>query len=62
MRVLLDESVPRRIATAFPESFGMRTVPQLDWAGCSNGELPGLLADHRFDLCRWHPSEPGAPF
>ena len=27
MRVLLDESVPRRLAAAFPESFGTRTVP-----------------------------------
>ena len=33
MRVLLDESVPRRLAAAFPEAFGTRTVQQMDWAG-----------------------------
>ena len=32
MRVLLDESVPRRLAAAFPESFGTRTVQQMGWA------------------------------
>ena len=49
MRVLLDESVPRRLAAAFPGSFGMRTVQQMGWAGCSNGELLRLAADHGFD-------------
>lgn len=34
MRVLLDESVPRRLAVAFPESFGTRTVQPMGWAGC----------------------------
>lgn len=50
MRVLLDESVPRRLATAFPESFGTRTVQQMDWAGCSNGELLRRAADHGFGV------------
>ena len=45
MKVLLDESVPRRLASAFPESFGTRTVQQMGWAGCSNGELLRLAAD-----------------
>ena len=50
MRVLLDESVPRRLASAFPESFGTRTVQQMGWAGCSNGELLHLAVDHGFDI------------
>ena len=50
MRVSPDESVPRRLASAFPESFGMCTVQQMGWAGCSNGELLRLAADHEFDL------------
>ena len=49
MKVLLDESVPRRLAAEFPESFGTRTVQQMGWAGCSNGELLRLVADHGFD-------------
>ena len=50
MRVLLDESVPRRLAAAFPESFGTRTVQQMGWAGCSNGELLRLASDHGFGV------------
>lgn len=50
MRVLLDESVPRRLAAAFPESFGTRTVQQMGWAGCSNGELLRHAAGHGFDI------------
>ena len=50
MRVLLDESVPRRLAAEFPESFGSRTVQQMGWAGCSNGELLRLAADHGFGV------------
>ena len=48
MKVLLDESVPRRLAAALPESFGARTVQQMGWAGCSNGELLRLAVEHGF--------------
>ena len=50
MKVLPDESVPRRLASAFPEAFGTRTVQQMDQAGCSNGELLRLVADRGFDV------------
>lgn len=50
MKVLLDESVPRRLGAEFPESFGARTVQQMGWAGCSNGELLRLAADHGFGV------------
>jgi predicted nuclease of predicted toxin-antitoxin system len=50
MRVLLDESVPRKLASAFPESFETRTVQQMGWAGCSNGELLYRAADHGFGV------------
>ena len=50
MRVLLDESVPRRLAAAFPDSFGTRTVQQMGWDGCSNGELLRLASDHGFGV------------
>ena len=42
MRVLLDESVPRRLAAAFPESFGRRTVQQAT-NGCAACGRPGGL-------------------
>lgn len=50
MKVLLDESVPRRLAAEFPESFEARTVQQMGWAGCSNGELLRVAADHGFGV------------
>ena len=47
--MLLDESMPRRLAASFPGSFGTRTVQQMGWAGSSNGKLLRLAADHGFD-------------
>ena len=49
IRVLLDESTPRRLASSFPLRFEIRTVQQMDWAGFGNGELLRLAADHPFD-------------
>ena len=49
MKVLLDESTPRRLASSFPGSFEIHTVQQMGWAGCGNGELLRLAADHGFD-------------
>ena len=49
MRILLDESTPRRLGSSFPDSFEIRTVQQMGWAGCGNGELLRLAADHAFD-------------
>ena len=33
MKLLLDESVPRRLALSFPESFVLHTVQEMGWAG-----------------------------
>ena len=38
MRLLLDESLPRRLARLFPEHH-VRTVGAMGWAGKRNGEL-----------------------
>lgn len=50
MTMSIDTSVPRRLAAAFPESFGTRTVQRMGWAGCSIGELPCHAAGHGFDI------------
>lgn len=39
MRLLLDESVPRRLKRAFGSGFLVETVPEMGWAGTRNGEL-----------------------
>lgn len=47
MRVLLDESLPRRLGEHLSDH-EVRTVTQVGWAGKKNGELL-LLAAERFD-------------
>lgn len=49
MKLLLDESVPRRLAASFPESFTVRTAQQMGWAGTGNGLLLSLAAGQGFD-------------
>ena len=49
MKLLLDESVPRRLAASFPESFTLRTVQEMGWAGTANGLLLSLAAREGFD-------------
>ena len=49
MKLLLDESVPRRLAASFPASFTLRTVPEMGWAGTANGLLLSLAAREGFD-------------
>ena len=47
MRLLLDESVPRRLGTFFPAAYEVHTVPRMGWAGIGNGALLRLAADRR---------------
>jgi len=47
MRLLLDESVPRRLRRALPEHV-VRTAVEMGWSGVKNGELL-LLAAAEFD-------------
>ena len=49
MKLLHDESVPRRLASSFPESFTVRTVQQMGWEGTGNGLLLSLAAGAGFD-------------
>ena len=48
MNVLLDESIPKRLASSFPDSFQTRTVQQMGWAGRGNGELLRLAVENGF--------------
>ena len=47
MRLLLDESVPRRLRRALP-SHEVMTVVEMGWGGIKNGDLLALAAS-RFD-------------
>ena len=48
MRVLLDESLPRRLRSLFTEH-NVQTVPEQGWSGKTNGELLDL-AEADFDV------------
>lgn len=50
MKLLLDESVPRRLAAEFPSHFTVCTVQEMGWDGISNENLLRRAADARFDL------------
>jgi len=48
MRILLDESLPRRLKTEFV-GHEVATVAERGWSGVKNGELLTLAAE-RFDV------------
>lgn len=43
MRILLDESLPRRLSRSLVEH-DVRTVPEAGWSGTKNGKLLALAA------------------
>ena len=49
MKLLLDESVPRRLGGFFPDAFEVRTAQRMGWAGSTNGDLLRRAAAHGFD-------------
>ncbi len=49
MKLLLDESLPRRLATSFPDSYTLYTVQEMGWTGFENGALLTLAAQRNFD-------------
>jgi predicted nuclease of predicted toxin-antitoxin system len=49
MKLLLDESVPWRLAASFPKSFKVQTVQEMGGAGTENGRLLLLAATEQFD-------------
>ncbi len=49
MKLLLDESLPRRLSVLFPPQFDILTTQIMGWSGISNGELLRRAASHSFD-------------
>jgi len=50
MKLLLDESVPRRLKRVFPDGFDVLTVGDVGWTSTKNGELLRLAAAANFDV------------
>ena len=50
MKILLDESLPRKLKKDFGAAHEVYTVRDLGWLGIKNGALLRLLIENRFDL------------
>lgn len=50
MKILLDESLPRKLRFDFGEGHKVLTVRDKGWLGKKNGELLKLMMEDRFEL------------
>jgi len=50
MRILLDESIPRKLRNDFGEEHEVWTVRDKGWLGKKNGELLKLISESAFEL------------
>ncbi len=50
MKILLDESLPRKLRNDFSEEHEVLTIRDMDWLGKKNGELLKLMAENNFEL------------
>ena len=49
MKLLLDESIPKKLIGYFPETYEVSTVSQMGWAGTKNGKLLALAIQNNFE-------------
>ncbi len=50
MKILLDESLPRKLRDDFPEGHEVYTVRDMGWLGKTNGDLLKLMTNNSFEL------------
>ncbi len=50
MKILLDESLPRKLRNDFPVGHEVWTIRDMGWLGKKNGELLTLMAGNFFDV------------
>ena len=50
MKILLDESLPRKLKYDFGEEHEVITVRDKDWLGKKNGELLKLMISEEFEI------------
>lgn len=48
IRVLFDESMPRKFSHYLPDRFEVRTTQKMEWSGTENGELLKIAAEAGF--------------
>jgi hypothetical protein len=49
MKILLDESLPRKLKYSFETVHEVFTVKDMDWLGIKNGQLLKLMVSNNFD-------------
>ncbi len=50
MKILLDESLPRKLRYDFGDEHHVLTVRDMDWLRQKNGELLKLIVENKFDF------------
>ncbi len=50
MKILLDESLPRKLRNDFSQEHEVLTVRDMGWLGKKNGELLRLMTENNFKL------------
>lgn len=50
MKPLLDENVPKKLKYRFPDSFDVKTVPEMNWGGIKNGGLLRKMSDENLSV------------
>ena len=50
MKILLDESLPRKLRYDFDKEHEVKTVRDMGWLGKKNGELLKLMTENKFEL------------
>ncbi|MDB5222493.1 MAG: hypothetical protein JWN83_1160 [Chitinophagaceae bacterium] len=50
MKILLDESLPRKLKADFGSLYDVKTVKDMGWLGKKNGELLSLMVSHNFNF------------
>lgn len=50
MKILLEESLPRKLSNEFDAEHEVRTVRDMGWSGKRNGELLKLMTENDFEL------------
>ena len=50
MKILLDESLPRKLKNDFPPDHEIFSVRDMNWLGKKNGELLQLIIEYNFEI------------
>ncbi len=50
MKILLDESLPRKLKYVFGDAYEVYSVRDMEWLGFQNGALLALMIENGFEI------------